>query len=64
MNGVKVVEYELWSDDWKARVAKSKFKQWPDYGMAKSGRIALQEHGFEVAFRNLKIKALPAKGTN
>jgi Domain of Unknown Function (DUF1080) len=64
MNGVKVVEYELWSDDWKARVANSKFKQWPDYGLAKSGRIALQEHGAEVAFRNLKIKVLPAKGTN
>jgi 3-keto-disaccharide hydrolase len=64
MNGAKVVEYELWSDDWKARVAKSKFTQWPDYGMAKSGRIALQEHGAEIAFRNLKIKVLPAKGTN
>jgi hypothetical protein len=58
MNGVKVVEYDLWSDDWKARVAASKFKQWPDYGMAKSGRIVLQEHGFEVAFRNVKIKVL------
>jgi hypothetical protein len=64
MNGAKVVEYELWSDDWKARVAKSKFTQWPDYGMAKSGHIALQEHGAEIAFRNLKIKVLPAKGTN
>ena len=64
MNGVKVVEYELWGDDWKTRVAKSKFKQWPDYGMARSGRIALQEHGFEVAFRNIKIKPLPGKGTN
>jgi hypothetical protein len=64
MNGVKVVEYELWSDDWKARGAKSKFTKWPGYGMAKMGRIALQEHGNEVAFRNIKIKVLPAKGTN
>jgi 3-keto-disaccharide hydrolase len=59
LNGVKVVDYELWSDDWKARVASSKFTEWPDYGMAKTGRIALQEHGAEVAFRNLKIRALP-----
>jgi hypothetical protein len=59
MNGVKVVEYELWSDDWKARVAASKFKQWPDYGLAKSGHIVLQEHGAEIAFRNVKIKVLP-----
>jgi hypothetical protein len=64
LNGVKVVDYELWSDDWKARLAKSKFTKWPDYGMAKAGRIALQEHGNEVAFRNIKIKVLPAKGTN
>ncbi len=64
VNGVKVVEYELWSDDWKTRLAKSKFTKWPDYGMAKAGRIALQEHGNEVAFRNIKIKVLPAKGTN
>jgi hypothetical protein len=58
MNGVKVVEYELWSDDWKMRVAASKFKQWPDYGMAKTGHIVLQDHESEVAFRNLRIKAL------
>lgn len=59
MNGVKVVEYELWSDAWKASVAASKFKQWPDYGMAKSGHIVLQDHEAEVAFRNIKIKVLP-----
>ena len=64
LNGVKVVEYELWSNDWKTRVANSKFKAWPDYGMAKAGRLALQEHGFEVAFRNIKIKPLPGKGTH
>jgi hypothetical protein len=58
MNGVKVVEYELWSDAWKAKVANSKFKQWPAYGMAKTGHIALQEHGAEIAFKNLKIKVI------
>jgi hypothetical protein len=58
LNGEKVVEYELWSDAWKALVAKSKFKQWPDYGMAKTGHIGVQEHGFKVEFKNIKIKVL------
>jgi hypothetical protein len=59
LNGEKVVEYELWSDAWKELVAKSKFKQWPDYGMAKTGHLGLQEHGFKVEFKNIKIKTLP-----
>jgi hypothetical protein len=58
LNGEKVVEYELWSDKWKAEVAASKFKAWPTYGMAKSGLIALQDHGDDVAFKNIKIKVL------
>ncbi len=59
MNGKKLLEYEQWSDKWKADVAASKFKEWPDYGLAKTGHLVLQEHDFEVAFRNMKIKALP-----
>ena len=58
MNGVKVVEYELWSDAWKAQVAKSKFHEMPRYGLEKTGYIALQDHEAEVAFRNIKIKVL------
>lgn len=65
LNGVKVVEYELWSPDWKARVAKSKFNAMPEYGKAKKGHLALQDHGDEVAYRSLKIKVLPGgEGTN
>ena len=63
LNDVKVVEYELWSADWKDRVAKSKFKAMPRYGLEKTGYIALQDHGDEVAFRNLKIKSLDTKGS-
>lgn len=59
LNGVKVTEYELWSPDWQQRVANSKFKQWPEYGLAKSGYIALQDHESPVAFRNIKIRVLP-----
>jgi hypothetical protein len=58
LNGEKIVEYELWSDAWKQLVAKSKFAKWPDYGMAKTGYIGLQEHGFKIEFKNIKIKVL------
>lgn len=58
LNGTKVVEYELWSPDWKAHVAQSKFKAMPRYGLEKTGYIALQDHGNEVAFRSMKIKVL------
>jgi hypothetical protein len=59
LNGVKVVEYEIGSADWEARVKASKFGKIPPYGRIKVGYIALQDHGDAVAFRNLKIKALP-----
>lgn len=58
LNGEKVVEYELWSPDWTARVKASKFNQWPQYGQAKSGHIVFQDHGDPVWYRNVKIKEL------
>lgn len=57
LNGEKVTEIEIGSEDWKKRHAKSKFKSRPDFG-TKSGRIMLQEHGGQVRFRNLKIRKL------
>src|SRR5919106_3694598 len=42
LNGQKIVDYELGSPDWKQRVAKSKFNEWPDYGKAAQGHIGLQ----------------------
>ena len=59
LNGIKVVEYELGSPDWSAKVAASKFAQWPTYGRATTGHIALQDHGDWVAYRNIKIRVLP-----
>jgi hypothetical protein len=59
LNDVKVVEYELGSADWLARVKPSKFNDWPEYGRPKRGHIVLQDHGDVVAFRNLKIRLLP-----
>jgi hypothetical protein len=59
LNGTKVVEYELGSPDWEAKVKATKFKQWPGYGRAASGHIALQDHGDRVAYRDIKIRTLP-----
>ncbi|WP_293451614.1 DUF1080 domain-containing protein [Phenylobacterium sp.] len=58
LNGVKVVEYDLGSDDFKARVAASKFKAWPQFAASPTGHIALQNHGDAVAFRDIRIRVL------
>ncbi len=61
INGVKYFDYVLGSDDFKARVAKSKFASMPLFAKAAKGRIALQgDHG-KVAFRNVKIHPLAAR---
>ena len=59
-NGVKVVTYTLWTPEWDAMVAKSKFKTFPGFteGIAKEGFIGLQDHGYPVWFRNIKIREL------
>jgi hypothetical protein len=59
-NGVKVVEYELWTPAWDAMVAKSKFKTFPGFteGIAKEGYIGLQDHGYPVWFKNIKIREI------
>ena len=59
-NGVKVVEYEMWTPAWDAMVANSKFKTFPGFkeGIAKEGFIGLQDHGYPVWFRNAKIREL------
>lgn len=56
MNGRKVVDYELWTPDWEAKVKASKFVEWPSYGRARRGFIGLQDHGDWVAFRNIRIR--------
>ena len=58
LNGTTVVSTTLWDDAWKALVAGSKFKQWPDFGTYKNGHISLQDHGNTVWYRNIKIKRL------
>ncbi len=59
LNGVKLLEYELGSTEWKDIVAKSKFNEMPLYGKAAEGHIGLQDHGDRVEFRNIRIRVLP-----
>jgi hypothetical protein len=59
-NGVKVCEYTLWTTEWDALVANSKFKTFPGFteGIAKEGYIGLQDHGYAIWFRNVRIREL------
>lgn len=59
-NGVKVLEYELWTPKWDEMVANSKFKSFPGFteGIAREGYIGLQDHGYAVWFRNIRIREL------
>src|SRR2546422_403275 len=52
-------EFELGSPDWEAKVRASKFNDWPNYGRAKRGHIAMQgDHEGTLAFRNIRIREL------
>lgn len=58
LNNVKVVDFEAWTSDWNERKSKSKWKDAPGYGLAKTGFICLQDHGGGVWFKNIKIRKL------
>lgn len=58
LNGKKIVSTTLWVDNWKKLIAGSKFATWPGFGAYHSGKIALQDHGDQVWYRNIMIKKL------
>ena len=58
LNGRLVVECDLQSDDYKQRLAKSKFATWEGFGTRARGHIALQDHGDDVWFRKIRVREL------
>ncbi|MBK8978697.1 MAG: DUF1080 domain-containing protein [Planctomycetes bacterium] len=58
MNGAKVVDATIGSDDWAQRVADSKFAPWTGFGVHRRGHVCLQDHGDEVWYRNIRIREL------
>jgi hypothetical protein len=58
MNGQLLLEYRLWSPEWQALVAASKFRAYGSYGRARRGHLAIQDHGDPVWFRGIKIRRL------
>jgi type 1 glutamine amidotransferase len=59
MNGWKVAEAQLNSPEWDALIKGTKFEPWKDFGRLPTGRIALQNHGDDVWYRDLRVRALP-----
>jgi hypothetical protein len=58
LNGGKLLEFERWNDEWKKLRESEKWKDYPDYGLAKTGHIVLQDHGSVFWFRNIKIREI------
>lgn len=63
LNGVSYYYFQMGDEDWNERVAKSKFAEFPQFGKAGVGHIALQDHNHEIAFRNIKIRRIGDDGS-
>src|SRR6056297_3591102 len=63
MNGVRYYRFKLGNEDWKKRVAASKFAKYADFGSLGEGHIALQDHGNLVSYRNIKLREIGEDGS-
>jgi hypothetical protein len=61
LNGEQLLSFEAWTPEWFVLKNSGKWAGAPEYGLASTGRISLQDHGSRVWFRNMKIKRLPPK---
>ncbi len=67
LNGVKVVEVRAFNDDgsptaeWADAIKRSKFAPMQGFGVQPRGHVALQDHGDEVSFRNVRVRDLGAR---
>lgn len=61
LNGKKIVTAIRDGDEWNRRLKASKFVTWEKFAKNREGHIALQDHGDEVWYRNMRIKKLTAK---
>jgi len=57
-NGIKTLDMQQGSAEWKSLIDNSKFKTWKEFATSAKGKIAFQDHGYEVAFRNVKMRKL------
>lgn len=58
LNGTQTVKTHLWDANWTELVSKSKFKDWKGFAQFHKGHISLQDHGYHIQFRNIKIRQL------
>lgn len=58
LNGQKIVEFKPWTEEWYAKRNDGKWDEYPDYGLAKTGLIGIQDHGSFIWYKNIKIKPL------
>lgn len=61
LNHKKAVEYTWGSEELSQLISESKFKGYPDFMKNKSGKVAIQHHGEEAWFKNIKIRALSSE---
>ncbi|WP_233632691.1 DUF1080 domain-containing protein [Parapedobacter sp. ISTM3] len=59
LNGQKIVEFQEGTPEWNKEKTEGKWKDFPDYKIANKGKVALQDHGDQAWFRNIRIKELP-----
>ncbi len=56
LNGIKVVQFDRSSNQFKQLIAGSKYRDIPGFGLNKQGRVLLQDHGNKVDYKNIKIR--------